>query len=72
MTHAVCPKCGEKIPLYGKNGGIEDLSGVKKISSMPVLLEDDLEGFLRQGNAGTASTVFMELADRIVNGLKKS
>ena len=71
MTHSICPKCGEKTFLHGKNNSIDDLNGVKKIASMPILTEEDFEGFLRQGKQGQASAVFMELAEQIVIRLKK-
>lgn len=71
MTHIVCPKCGEKIFLHGRNTSVTDLGGVEKIASMPVLAEDDFDGFLKHGIQGAAYSAFMELADRLLLNPKK-
>jgi ATP-binding protein involved in chromosome partitioning len=70
MTHSVCPKCGEKTFLHGKGVSIDDLNGVKRIASMPVLVEEDFEGFIRQGKDGVSKKAFLELAEQVVIRIK--
>lgn len=70
MTYSVCPKCGEKTYLHSNGQSIDDLNGVKRITSMPVLVEEDFEGFIRQGKDGVSKTAFLELAEQVVIRIK--
>jgi ATP-binding protein involved in chromosome partitioning len=71
MTYSVCPRCGEKTYLHGKNTTVDDLNGVKRIASMPVLVEEDFEGFIKNEKNGPSRSAFMDLIDQIIIMLKK-
>jgi hypothetical protein len=56
--------------LHGKGASIDDLNGVKRIASMPMLVEEDFEGFIRQGKEGVSKAAFMELAEQVIIRIK--